>query len=111
MAYGKRLSAILRPYRNQSAPLIRNGGNKSVSLFFDGLLEETTSNSPGFSERVKASSEGYGDYNHTAWGAWSDGQNTRYNLSGSLNNFFFIICSDNCEIGGDLSSSSLVGNI
>ena len=113
VAFGKQLSAILRPYRNQSAALTKNDGNKSVSLFFDGLLEETTSNSPKFSERVKASPAGYGDYNHTAWGAWSGGQNTRYDLSGSLNNFFFLKCPDNCEIeiGGDFSSRSLVGNI
>ena len=84
VAYGKRFISILRPYRNQSAPLTKNGGNNSASLFFDNLLEEITSSSTRFSERVKASSEGYGDYNHTAWGAWSGGQNTRLNLGNAI---------------------------
>ena len=80
VAYRKRAISTLGSYRNQSAPLTKNGGNKSASLFFDGL-EEVTSNSRKFSERVKASSAGYGDYNHTAWGAWSGDQNTRLNFS------------------------------
>ena len=83
VAYGKRFASALGPYRNQSAPLTKNGGNKSASLFFDALLEKTTSNSRRFSDRVKASSAGYGDYNHTAWGAWSAGPNTRLNFSSS----------------------------
>ena len=83
----KRFGSTLGPYRNQSAPLTKNGGNKSASLFFDSL-EEVTSNSRRFSDRVKASSEDYGDYNHTAWGSWSGGQNTRLNFSssGSIDN-------------------------